>query len=440
MKQIRIAGRSAVDISRAVEQAIHAGQLAADQVVPTVRELAASLKVSPATVAAAYRALQARGLLVGQGRRGTRVRGHVQPHARAVARPVVREGLFDLATGNPDPELLPSLDAALRALAGVQTFYDAAPEVRALTTFARAEFAADGINAESLVVTSGALDAIERILREHARPGDHVLIEDPVAPAILDILTTLGMVPAPVPVDAEGPRVEPVDAALRRRPRAMIVTPRAQNPTGAVISRARAIDLRRLLRAQPELLVIENDPCAPITGAALTTLTEDRLHWAAVRSTSKYLGPDLRVALVAGDALTLARVRGRQAAGPRWVSRLLQHLVLSLWSDPANGRRLARAADVYAYRRGAFVQALAANGVTVSAVSGFNVWVPVRHEATIVQQLSDRGWAVAPGERFRLQAAPGIRVTTSVLEPADAIRCASDLAEALQRQGGPALA
>ena len=423
-----------------MEQAIHAGQLAADQVVPTVRELAASLEVSPATVAAAYRALYGRGLLVGQGRRGTRVRRHVQPHARAVTRPVVREGLFDLATGNPDPELLPSLETALRAVAGAQTFYDATPEVRALTAFARAEFAADGIDTGSLVVTSGALDAIEQILREQARPGDHVLVEDPVAPAILDIVTLLGLVPVPVPVDAEGPRPDMVEAALRRRPRAMLVTPRAQNPTGAVISRARGIDLRRLLRAQPDLLVIENDPFAPIAGAVLTTLTEDRAHWAAVRSTSKYLGPDLRVAVVAGDALTLARVRGRQTAGPRWVSRLLQHLVLSLWSDPSNGRRLARAADVYAHRRGAFVQALASNGITVSAESGFNVWVPVRHEAAIVQHLSERGWAVAPGERFRLQAAPGIRITTSVLEPVDAIRCASDLAEALQGQGGPALA
>ena len=435
-----MAGRSAADISRAVEQAIHAGQLAADQTVPTVRQLAASLKVSPATVAAAYRSLQARGLLVGEGRRGTRVRAHVQQHARATVPAPRRDGLCDLATGNPDPELLPPLDAALRALAGAQTFYDDGAEVRALIAFARAEFAADGIISDSLVVTSGAFDAIERILREHARPGDHVLVEDPVAPAVLDVLMTLGLVPQPAAVDAEGPRPEIVEAAIRRRPCAMIVTPRAQNPTGAVISRARAVDLRRLLRAHPEMLVIENDPFAPVSGVALTTLTDDRAQWASVRSTSKYLGPDLRVAVVAGDPLTLARVRGRQAAGPRWVSRLLQQMVLALWSDPSHGRRLARAADVYAHRRAALVQALAEKGIAASAVSGFNVWVPVQHEATVVQQLSDRGWAVAPGERFRLQAAPGIRVTTSVLEPADASRLASDLAEALQGQEGPALA
>jgi DNA-binding transcriptional MocR family regulator len=155
-----------------------------------------------------------------------------------------------------------------------------------------------------------------------------------------------------------------------------------------------------------------------------------------VRSVSKFLGPDLRVALVAGDQLTMARLQGRQSLGARWVSHLLQELALMLWSDPASGRRLARAADVYTQRRMAALDALAATGVRVVARSGFNIWIPVREETATVQALAARGWAVAAGERFRIGSAPAVRVTTAALAVDAAPRFAADLAASIRRSGG----
>jgi DNA-binding transcriptional MocR family regulator len=146
-----------------------------------------------------------------------------------------------------------------------------------------------------------------------------------------------------------------------------------------------------------------------------------------IRSTSKFLGPDLRVAVAAGDHLTIERVQRRQAVGALWVSHLLQRLALALWSDPSNGRLLARAAEVYAQRRAALVRALDEHGVRSVTPSGFNIWIPVRDESSTVRALAERGWAVAAGERFRIQSAPGIRVTTSTLVPAEAQRFAADL-------------
>jgi DNA-binding transcriptional MocR family regulator len=222
--------------------------------------------------------------------------------------------------------------------------------------------------------------------------------------------------------------------------KAAIVTTRAQNPTGAVISAKRASELSRLLRRRSHVVLIEVDPVGPVSGVPAVTLTgAPPERWVSVKSTSKFLGPDLRVAIVAGDALTIARVERRQALGVRWVSHLLQRLTLALWSDPSSGRRLARAADLYTQRRTALIDALAAHGIAAHGRSGLNVWIPVREETATVQALAERGWGVAAGERFRIRSAPAIRVTTSALVPDDGRRFAADFASALRlRAAAPA--
>jgi DNA-binding transcriptional MocR family regulator len=338
----------------------------------------------------------------------------------------------DLATGNPDPELLPPLDQALRSIDPAPRFYGTGPQLPALAAFAAAELEADGIPAATTTVVAGGLDGIERILREHIRPGDRVGVEDPSYPGVLDLLSAAGFVPAPFEIDDEGPVPERIEHALAGRARAVIVTPRAQNPTGAALTPRRAAELRRVLERYPDVLLIEDDHAGPIAGAPPQTLSESRKRWAVVRSVSKFLGPDLRVALVAGDGLTISRVEGRLALGMRWVSHILQQLVVALWSDPSSGRRLARAADIYRLRREALLAALASRGIPARGRSGLNVWIPVREEARVVQMLLDRGWAVTAGERFRLQTPTAIRVTTAALLPDDADRFAADLADVMQ--------
>lgn len=436
VEQTWILGATAATIASTVEEGLHAGRARPGDPLPTVRELAATLRVSPATVAAAYKLLRARGLVTGQGRQGTRLA--VRPPTPAAALvPPVPPGTVDLATGGPDPALLPPLEPALRAIGTDMRLYGAPPHVRALVTFAAGEFEADGIDAQFVTVLGGALDALERILREHLRPGDRVAVEDPSFPGVIDLIGASGFAAVPFGVDDEGPLPASLAAALRQPCRAAVITPRAQNPTGAALTDRRAGELRQVLRGVPDAVLIENDYAGPIAGAPPVTLCEaSRRHWAVVRSTSKFLGPDLRVALVAGDELTVSRVEGRHALGARWVSHILQRLVLALWSDPGSGRRLARAADTYAQRRRALAAALLGRGIDARSRSGLNVWVPVREEAAVVRALAERGWAVAAGERFRLQAGPAIRVTISTLTPPDAERFAADLADVLRPPRG----
>src|SRR5918912_955106 len=110
-----IGGRTARDIAASVEARIRDGDLPPGARLPTIRGLAAAAGVSPMTVTTAYRELRRRGLVSAAGRRGTRV--SEQPPLPVTAAPLVPPGSRDLATGNPDPELLPSLVPALARFA-----------------------------------------------------------------------------------------------------------------------------------------------------------------------------------------------------------------------------------------------------------------------------------------------------------------------------------
>lgn len=432
-----IEGRGAGDIAASVERTVTAGGLAPGTSLPPIRDLAAELGVNPNTVAAAYRLLRQRGVVETGGRRGTRVRARPATTRRSVHQVPVPPGARDLSTGNPDPALLPTL----HTVTGRQVRYGDPAVSAELAERARQRFAADGVPAAHLALTSGALDGVERVLAAHLRPGDRVAVEDPSWSRLLDLVAALGLVPEPIPLDDDGPVPEDVAAALDRGCRAVVVTVRAQNPTGAALGAARARELRTILAAAPHVLLVEDDHAAEVAGAPLCGLAGTTAHWAHVRSVAKAYGPDLRLATLAGDETTVDRVQGRLRLGQGWVSHLLQDSVLALWDDPAVDARLRKATATYAARRQAMTGALADRGVPAHGRSGLNVWVPVPDETGAVARLLTAGWVVAPGSRFRLASGPGVRITVAELDPAEISRLADAVAAAVRpvRAGGTSL-
>ncbi|MFI9804170.1 aminotransferase class I/II-fold pyridoxal phosphate-dependent enzyme [Streptomyces sp. NPDC052301] len=432
--EYRIEGRGAAEIAADVERAVGAGELSPGQLLPPMRELAAQLGVNPNTVAAAYRTLRERGVIETAGRRGSRIRPRPATTGREELRVEVPAGGRDLSTGNPDPELLPRLAPALAAAAEEgdrrPVLYGDDPLDADLVRIARAELAADGVPAAPLTVTSGSLDAVERILLAHLKPGDAVAVEDPGWGSLLDLIPALGLRTVPVGLDDDGPRPDDLRRALESGARALIVTDRAQNPTGASVTATRARALRALLRDHPRTLLVEDDHGHGIVDLPLHALAGVTRHWALVRSVAKAYGPDLRLAVLAGDTVTVDRVRGRQRLGPGWVSLLLQRAVVELWTQGAVDRE--RVAKAYGGRRDALVDALAERGVAAHGRSGMNVWVPVPDETGAVARLVQSGWAVAPGARFRLASPPGIRLTVSTLTQRDIAPLADAVAAAVR--------
>ncbi|MGW4944334.1 aminotransferase class I/II-fold pyridoxal phosphate-dependent enzyme [Actinoplanes sp. NPDC004185] len=428
--QYQVTGSSAASISASIEAGVRLGDWAWGDRLPPIRVLADSLHVSPATVSKAYQELRQRGIVESVGRQGTRIRARpAVASPRSALRLPVPAGALDLSAGDPDTRLLPSLGRHLRPVSdevGPPMGYAAAGVMPQLIDAARPRLAADGVPVDAAItVTNGALDAIERLLTTHLRPGDPVAVEDPGWANLLDLLGALGLTAVPVAVDDEGPLPDRLAAALASGARAVVITARAQNPTGAAVTAGRAAELRAVLSRNPEALLIEDDHAAELAGVPLHCLSGATQSWAFVRSASKPYGPDLRIAVLAGDEATIARVVGRMRIGAGWVSTVLQRLLLRLWRDEDTEVRIAAAGADYDRRRRSLREALAVRGVRARGATGINIWVNVEDETRMVATLRDAGYAVAPGSLFRMEAPPGVRMTVSPIDD-DGIEALAD--------------
>jgi DNA-binding transcriptional MocR family regulator len=191
-----------------------------------------------------------------------------------------------------------------------------------------------------------------------------VAVEDPGWANALDLVAALGMQPVPMSVDDEGPTPAGLTEALAAGAAAVIVTSRAQNPTGAAVSAARArptpADSWPPARA---VLLIEDDHAAELAEVPLAPLAGATRQWAFVRSVSKPYGPDLRLAVVAGT-----RATGGPGGGPDAARRRLglDAACSGSWSSSGPTRRWRAGVDArrrsYAERRDALRDALNARG------------------------------------------------------------------------------
>lgn len=438
--------RSPKGIASAVHRLIRAGRLESGDRLPTVRELARELGVSPATVSEAWQALAAVGAIQARGRAGTFVRDTGEPSRPSRYMGIGGDPLaagLNLSTGTPDPKLLPPLEEALLRVitrgGALTTSYLDEPVLPTLEELLRATWP---FAPARLTVVDGALDALSRVVDQVVRLGDHVIMENPGFPPLIDLLERAGAEIVPVVLDDEGLVPESLSEALECAPVAVFLQPRAQNPTGVSMSAERCVELAAVLEGST-CVVIEDDHSGDIaTGpdVSLGRYLPDRV--VHIRSYSKSHGPDLRTAAVGGPADVLDPLTARRMLGPGWTSRLLQAALVELLTDPAAIAAVTRARSAYATRSLAVRAGLASFGVVSSPGDGINAWVDVVDERAAVLSLAAQGIRVSPGAPFELPGAQGhhVRVTTGVMDENDADQLAHVIsALATAAQAGPTL-
>lgn len=402
-------------LAAAVSRAVAEGVLAAGTKLPPIRTVARELALSPTTVSAAWALLSRSGVVATDGRRGTTVLDPQVTAGRRYRRALEHPAPLaqDLSTGVPDAALLPALGTALADLstAGTPTSYMDSPVLPELETLLRADWP---YQADEITVVDGAMDALDLVTRVLLRFGDRVAVEHPCFPPFLDLLEALGAEVVGIPVDDEGIDADALEDAGRLA--AVLLQPRAQNPTGVTMSPGRAEKVAAVLDNTPAL-VIEDDSVHGLSATPALSLgrwlPERTLH---VRSFSKSHGPDLRLAAVSGPVDVMRRLDARRHLGQGWSSRLLQRVLVRLLEDADALATVDAAGAEYARRRRVLVDALAARHVEVRGAEGLNIWVPVQDETAAVVRLASLGigvsagapYAVLPGERGHVRVTAGL--------------------------------
>jgi GntR family transcriptional regulator / MocR family aminotransferase len=475
-------------IALTIAQAIKDGRLRPGERLPTVRQLATDLNVSMTTVSAAFNWLGKNELIRGEVGRGSFVSeklatadlvksdGKLPRFAtnqaqqsttapwrrRALAASAARlkatyPSTIDCSTGRPDPSLLPMAlisrhwQTTLNEVTGADLQYTTPDPLEALAAQVAPRLVADSVAARKsdLIVGSSAQQFMMLVLDVIARLSGSqnvsIAVEEPGYPTIFDGWERAGARLIGVTVDENGVVPESLASALEQGAAAVLLTPRAHNPTGISWTKQRASQLADAIVGHPDVVVVEDDQFAGLASSQPGSLLADsRVEEQVlyIRSFSKSIGPDLRVAVAAARPRLRALIQESKSWADGWTSRLLQRVLAAVLADNELDEWLHQVRNVYRIRREEAAKAInsLAPLANTSCGDGLNLWIylPTDIDSLDVQEKAAAGGIlVASGEPFYLR--PGrsdvVRLNAGSIPTEMAPRAGKILADAILRAG-----
>ncbi len=436
-----------------MRDAILSGRLRPGEVVPSTRELAASLSVSRTTAKLAYDLLLSEGYLEGRVGSGTRVldllpepstRLKPQPPARRVGRAQLRPRLsasgralvemrsepdhtgllFPFHYCRPDVERFPHTQWRRLQLEGLrgedhdlfnyqQDGMGYRPLRLALAKYLGRSRAVR-CDADQILIVNGTQQALVLLANVLLSPGDRVALENPGYSGALDLARQYRSRVSTIPVDHEGIRTERLPA---KGARLLYVTPSHQFPTGAVLSLSRRLELLRWAAAT-ETIIVEDDYDSEFRFGSRPVPALQGLDEAGcvayVGTFSKTMFPSLRIGyLVLPRSLVQAVERAKWTLD-RHTSLLDQHALAAFLTTGLHESHLRRMRKIYARRRTAMLNALQAEfGSRVEVMgdpAGLHLMVRLRtrhKDDEVMAQALAQGVGIISASIYYAGKAPG---------------------------------
>lgn len=454
---------------------IEAGDLGPGEKLPTTRALAADAGVNHLTAARVYRRLAELGFVTATVGRGTFVR-QLMPAAgeqgddwqvyalpdrpNAYAEQVLGDafrfagdpGVISLSTGHPAPATFPveelaRITAEVFAEEGSGAIDYLTPE--GLWSL-REQIAVRGVRegfaceAEEIVVTSGARQAIDLVAREVLDPAAVCVVETPSFIGLLSSLRSTGARVIGVPVDADGLDVDALERVLARHEvRLVALQPRCHNPTGADLSAGRRERLAELA-VQRNFFILEDAVYADMRfeGDGLRPIRElAPSHVLYVNSLSKTVGGGLRIGWIAARGPVRERLAALKMETDFHTTTLTQHIAARYLASGAYDRHVKASVSFYRKRRDALMAALethlAGEYRAETPTGGHHVWLTLTrpvNERELYTEALRHGVTFTPGTVMSAErpAQTNLRLSFSLRDPDELAEGVKRLARALR--------
>jgi DNA-binding transcriptional MocR family regulator len=427
-----------------IARSIRSGIMKFGDRLPSVRQASASRGVSPSTVFEAYYLLEARGLIRARERSGYYVIAApaVLPPEPEIAsapdghsRPVdVSNLVFDIlesakqrdvvpfGSAFPSPLLFPLPRLARAMASSVQhmdpwkSVDDLTPGNASLRRQIALRYLTDGMNihTDEIVITNGALDALNLCLLAVARPGDAVIIESPTFYAALQALERLGLKAIEVPTHPrEGIDLAALSDALKRhRPKACWVMTNFQNPLGSLMPDEKKRDLVKLL-SEHDVPLIEDDVYGELYFAGKRPVPAKAFDTRGLvmhcSSFSKCLAPGYRVGWAAAGRYTQAVSRLKLTTSLS-ASAPAQEAIAEYLSKGGYDRHLRHLRHTLSVQQTAMIQAVVKDFPSGTRATrpggGYFLWLELPENVNALhlhRQALSLGISIAPGPMFSAQ-------------------------------------
>jgi DNA-binding transcriptional MocR family regulator len=429
-----------------IEKGIRTGILRAGDRLPSVRSSSRSRRVSVSTVFQAYYLLEARGLVRARTRSGYFVAAGarpIPPESERTSRPLgspvavdISERVFEILESTARRQAVPfgsafmspllfpfarlgrSMASSALTLDPWKTVDDLGPGNAALRRQIARRYLCDNVSVsmDEIVITNGALEALNLCLAALARPGDSVIVESPTFYAALQSLERMGVRAVEVPTHSrEGIDLSALERAIRRhRPKACWLMTTFQNPLGSTMPDEKKRELVQLL-TRHDLPLIEDDVYGDLYFGAKrpppAKAFDTRGLVTHCSSFSKSLAPGYRLGWVAAGRY--GRAVARQKLTTSLTTSTPTQLAISHYMEHGGfdrhlrGLRRTLAAQLANFVR-AVGQHLPAGTRATRPAGGYFVWVELPEGVDalkIYRRALSQGICVAPGPIFSATAA-----------------------------------
>ena len=445
----RASGETLIDqIARSLAARIDDKLLRGGARMPSIRQCAASLDVSCATVVASYDKLVARGYLESRRGAGFFVRERsalnaplpaLQPAGALEAGPQPMDvvwlirNMFRQTPAGPAPGsgMLPAewLDGELvaRALRDVSRQPGAlllgygTPQ-GFLPLRQQLQLKLGGLEIacppEQIVTTAGVMQALDLVAREFARPGDTIFVDDPAYWMMFGAFAAMGMHVIGIPRLADGPDIALLaEMAALHRPKLYVINSVLHNPSSTSLSAAKAFQVLRLAE-QHDFLIVEDDIyCDMHPGGAVQPATRlaalDQLRRVIyLGGFSKSLSANLRVGYIATSQERSQRLADRKMLAALTTSDIGERVVYKILSQGLYRKHAERVRARLDKVRDASYRRIEQAGLRFDpAPAGMFVWADAGCDTNLLAEKAlAEGMVLAPGSLFSPRQLPSTRM------------------------------